>query len=69
MVVDDGGEPLIDRKFIMLPGMTPKPGQLHYFEAATARPEYKELVTGIIDYPTKVTVEKGELIVTSTVVH
>ena len=69
LAVDDGGEPLIDRKFIMLPGMTPKPGQLYYFEGTTARPEYKELKTGIIGWPTKATVDKGEKVVTTAVDH
>ena len=43
-----GGEALIDRKFIIAPGQTPKPGMMYHFEGTFARPEYKELDNGII---------------------
>lgn len=65
--VDDGGKPLIDPKFQIKPGMTPKPGQMYHFEGTFARPEYKELKTGVIGFATKATVEKGEKIVTKAV--
>ncbi|MEE8391373.1 MAG: creatininase family protein, partial [Anaerolineae bacterium] len=66
--VDKGsGEPLIDRRFIIAPGMQPKPGMMYHFEGTFARPEYKELDNGIIGDPTKATREKGELLVTRTV--
>jgi len=65
--VDDGGEPLVSREFISLPGMSPKPGQMFYFEGTMARPEYKELETGVIGWATRATTEKGEKIVTTAV--
>jgi len=61
------GEPLIDRKFIIAPGMAPKPGQMYHFEGTFARPEYKELDNGIIGDATLATREKGEKIVTRVV--
>ncbi|MGL5694581.1 MAG: creatininase family protein [Peptostreptococcaceae bacterium] len=67
--IDDGGESLINKDFQILPGMTPKAGQMYHFEGTFARPEYKELVSGVIGYPTLATVEKGEKIVTRLVDH
>ncbi len=62
-----GGAPLIDRKFIIAPGMVPKPGMMYHFEGTFARPEYKELDNGIIGDAPKATREKGEKIVTRLV--
>lgn len=62
-----GGTPLVDRRFMILPGMTPKPGQMYHFEGTFARPEYKELDNGIIGDATIATVEKGEKVVTRCV--
>jgi creatinine amidohydrolase len=62
-----GGEPLVDRKFIIAPGMRPRPGMMYHFEGTFARPEYKELDNGIIGDATKATREKGEQIVTRVV--
>lgn len=62
-----GGEPLIDRRFIIAPGMVPKPGQMYHFEGTFSRPEYKELDNGIIGDATIATREKGEKIVTRVV--
>ena len=59
-----GGEPLIDRKFIIAPGMRPGPGMMYHFEGTFARPEYKELTNGIIGDATIATREKGEQLVT-----
>lgn len=61
------GEPLIDRRFIIAPGMAPKPGQMYHFEGTFARPEYKELTNGIIGDATLATREKGVRIVTRVV--
>jgi creatinine amidohydrolase len=62
-----GGQPLVDRKFIIAPGMRPRPGMMYHFEGTFARPEYKELDNGIIGDATKATREKGEKIVTRVV--
>ena len=67
--VKGGGDPLIDRKFIIAPGMQPKPGMMYHFEGTFARPEYKELENGVIGDPTLATREKGELLVTRLVDH
>ena len=64
-----GGEPLVDRKFIIAPGMRPRPGTMYHFEGTFARPEYRELKNGIIGDATKATVEKGEQIVTRLTNH
>ena len=64
-----GGEPLVDRKFIIAPGMRPRPGMMYRFEGTFARPEYKELENGIIGDATKATAEKGEKIVTRLTDH
>jgi len=64
-----GGEPLVDRQFIIAPGQVPKPGMMYHFEGTFARPEYKELDNGIIGDATKATREKGELLVTRLVDH
>lgn len=64
-----GGEPLVDRKFIIAPGMEPRPGMMYHFEGTFARPEYKDLENGIIGDATKATREKGEIIVTRLVDH
>lgn len=61
--VDEVGEPLLDRKFSILPGMQPKPGQMYHFEGTFARPEYKELKHGVIGYPTLASLEKGQKVV------
>jgi len=61
-----GGQALIDRKFIIAPGMTPA-GMMYHFEGTFARPEYKELKNGVIGDPTKATYEKGEKLVTRVV--
>jgi creatinine amidohydrolase len=65
--VAGGGQPLIDRKFIIAPGMAPRPGMMYHFEGTFARPEYKELENGVIGDPTKATREKGEKLVTRVV--
>ncbi len=62
-----GGQPLVDRKFIIAPGMNPNPGMMYHFEGTFARPEYKELKNGVIGDPTKATREKGEIAVTRVV--
>lgn len=62
-----GGEPLVDRRFIIAPGMRPQPGTMYHFEGTFARPEYKELTNGIIGDATKATREKGEKLVTRLV--
>jgi creatinine amidohydrolase len=62
-----GGEPLVDRRFIIAPGMRPQPGTMYHFEGTFARPEYKELTNGIIGDATKATREKGEKLVTRVV--
>jgi creatinine amidohydrolase len=64
-----GGEPLVDRKFIIAPGMRPRPGMMYHFEGTFARPEYKELKNGIIGDATLATREKGEQIVTRLTNH
>ncbi|MCB9454242.1 MAG: creatininase family protein [Anaerolineaceae bacterium] len=64
-----GGDPLVDRKFIIAPGAAPRPGTMYHFEGTFARPEYKELSNGIIGDATKATREKGEKIVTRLVDH
>lgn len=69
LAVDDGGEPLIDDGFVIRPGMQPKPGQMYHFEGTFARPEYKELKSGVIGVPTLATKEKGDKIVEATVSH
>lgn len=62
-----GGQPLVDRRFIIAPGMRPQPGTMYHFEGTFARPEYKELTNGIIGDATKATREKGEKLVTRLV--
>lgn len=62
-----GGNPLVDRRFIIAPGAAPRPGSMYHFEGTFARPEYKELSNGIIGDATKATREKGEKIVTRLV--
>jgi creatinine amidohydrolase/Fe(II)-dependent formamide hydrolase-like protein len=62
-----GGTPLIDRKFIIGPGLPAKPGMMYHFEGTFARPEHKELKNGIIGDATLATVEKGEAMVTRVV--
>lgn len=62
-----GGTPLVDRRFIIGPGMPAKPGMMYHFEGTFARPEYRELKNGIIGDATKATVEKGEQMVTTVV--
>ena len=62
-----GGQALIDRKFIIAPGMTPRPGMMYHFEGTFARPEYKELKNGVIGDPTRATRQKGEILVTRVV--
>jgi creatinine amidohydrolase len=57
----------VDRKFIIAPGMRPRPGTIYHFEGTFARPEYKELDNGIIGDATKATREKGEKLVTRVV--
>ncbi len=64
-----GGTPLVDRRFIIAPGMPPKPGTMYHFEGTFARPEYKELKNGIIGDATLATREKGEILVTRLVDH
>ena len=64
-----GGEPLVDRKFILGPGMEAKPGMMYHFEGTFARPEHQELKTGVIGDATIATEEKGEKIVTRLVDH
>ncbi|MCL4249531.1 MAG: creatininase family protein [Anaerolineae bacterium] len=64
-----GGNPLVDRRFIIAPGAAPRPGTMYHFEGTFARPEYKELTNGIIGDATKATREKGEKIVTRLVDH
>jgi creatinine amidohydrolase len=64
-----GGEPLVDRRFIISPGQQPKPGMMYHFEGTFARPEYKELDNGIIGDATRATREKGEKVVTRLVDH
>lgn len=59
-----GGTPLVDRRFIIGPGMAARPGMMYHFEGTFARPEYKELTNGIIGDATLATREKGELLVT-----
>lgn len=67
--VAGGGEPLIDRRFVIAPGQVPGPGMMYHFEGTFARPEYKELENGVIGDPTKATREKGERVVTALVDH
>lgn len=62
-----GGQALIDSKFVIAPGQTPRPGMMYHFEGTFARPEYKELDNGVIGDPTKATREKGEKLVTRVV--
>jgi len=64
-----GGEPLVDKKFIIAPGQVPEPGMMYHFEGTFARPEYKELENGIIGDARNATYEKGEKITTRTVDH
>ena len=64
-----GGEPLVDKKFIIAPGQAPKPGMMYHFEGTFARPEYKELENGIIGDARNASYEKGEIITTRTVDH
>ena len=64
-----GGESLVDRRFIIAPGMRPQPGMMYHFEGTFARPEYKELDNGIIGDATKATREKGEIIVDRVTDH
>ena len=65
--VDDGGESLINSKFSIKPGMAAKPGMMYHFEGTFARPEYLELESGVIGFPSKASVEKGEKIVNKCV--
>jgi creatinine amidohydrolase len=67
--VKGGGEPLVNRKFIIAPGMQPRPGMMYHFEGTFARPEYKELKNGIIGDATLATRDKGEQIVTRLTNH
>ena len=67
--IADGGESLIDRKFIIAPGMAAEPGMFYHFEGTFARPEYLELKHGSIGDPTLATREKGEQLVTALVDH
>jgi creatinine amidohydrolase len=62
-----GGTPLVDRRFIIGPGLPAKPGMMYHFEGTFARPEYRELENGIIGDATIATVEKGEQMVTTVV--
>jgi creatinine amidohydrolase len=62
-----GGEPLIDRRFIIAPGQVPESGMMYHFEGTFARPEYKEIPDGVIGDPTKATAEKGERLVAGVV--
>lgn len=62
-----GGEPLVDRRFIIAPGMVPKPGMMNHYGGTFARPEYKDLENGVIGDATKATREKGEKLVTRVV--
>ena len=62
-----GGTPLIDRRFIIGPGLPAQPGMMYHCEGTFARPEYKELKNGIIGDATLATVEKGEAMVTRVV--
>lgn len=61
--VDDGGSPLIDGKFSIKPGMAAEPGMMYHFEGTFARPEYLELESGVIGYPSKANAEKGKILV------
>lgn len=65
--VDGGGEPLVDRRFIIAPGQQPRPGMMYHFEGTFARPEYKEIPLGVIGRPTLATREKGERLVEGVV--
>lgn len=65
--VAGGGEPLIDRRFIIAPGQSPEPGMMYHFEGTFARPEHLELPDGVIGDPTKASREKGERLVTAVV--
>lgn len=67
--VAGGGSGLVDKKFIIAPGQTPKPGMMYHFEGTFARPEYKDLENGVIGDPTRATTEKGEKLVTGLVDH
>jgi creatinine amidohydrolase/Fe(II)-dependent formamide hydrolase-like protein len=60
---------LVDRRFIIAPGMRPRPGMMYHFEGTFARPEHRELKNGIIGDATKATREKGEQIVTRLTNH
>ncbi len=64
-----GGTPLVDRRFIIGPGMPAQPGTMYHFEGTFARPEYIELKNGIIGDATLATREKGEILVTRLVDH
>lgn len=64
-----GGNPLVDRRFIIGPGMPATPGTMYHFEGTFARPEYIELKNGIIGDATLATREKGEKLVTRLVDH
>ncbi len=64
-----GGNPLVDRRFIIGPGMPATPGAMYHFEGTFARPENVELKNGIIGDATLATREKGELLVTRLVDH
>jgi 3-dehydro-scyllo-inosose hydrolase len=61
--IDGGGEPLVDRRFIIAPGQRPEPGMMYHFEGTFARLEHKELPLGVIGRPTLATREKGEQLV------
>ncbi len=62
-----GGNPLVDKRFIIGPGLPAGPGMMYHFEGTFARPEVRELKNGIIGDATKATVEKGERMVTTVV--
>ena len=67
-----GGEPLVDRKFIIAPGQVPQPGMMYHFEGTFAKPEKLEMLeggNGVVGDPTKATLEKGEIVVTRLVDH
>lgn len=64
-----GGNPLVDRRFIIGPGMPAEAGKMYHFEGTFARPENVELKNGIIGDATLATREKGEILVTRLVDH
>ena len=62
-----GGEALVDRKWIIAPGMAPRPGTMYHFEGTFARPEAPSCPTASSATRPKRLWKKAKKVVTRTV--